>query len=686
MAEFEAEKGDSGHGDVGATGLDPTLHTAEEWCAILVDAIESISEAFGLFDAKDRLILCNRRYAQIFTDRDNFKDIQGITFEELVRSSIAKGELVEPEFQHDLEAWVAERKRRHRAPDGMRQLQLGDGTWLQVSERPTRNGGIVGVRTDITALKQAQRAAEAANESKTRFLRNMSHEIRTPLNGVLGVTQLLEDTRLDPKQRRYVEAVRQSGRHLLGVVNDILDFSKIESGLFELEMTELNLVKLVEDACAMFAQPAEAKSLELVVDLQFNPALTVRGDPLRLQQIIVNLLNNAIKFTEKGEIVVKLALCSADGDDIAFDISVADSGVGIAPEMHERIFDHFAQADGSTARKFGGTGLGLTICRQLARLMGGDISVTSQPGQGSVFCLSLSLERSPAGLMTLPAVTGVGGLSALVVEDNASNREIQLGHLRGLGMITDGAADTDAALAALDEAAEAGSPFALALIDMTLPGRDGLDLVRAIRTDPRHAALRLLMMPSSIQLIDDSFCRQFDISGSVVKPVRLADLYGAVAAAMCVSAAPELEKIIHPAKAAPRRSGHVLLAEDNEINKVIMLAWLDRLGLSSSHARNGREAVDLLRAQSFDLVLMDCQMPEMDGFAATQEIRRIEAGTGRHTPIIALTANAIAGDREHCLAAGMDGYLTKPFDGAQLSELIARWIPDGEDGHNGTII
>jgi signal transduction histidine kinase/CheY-like chemotaxis protein len=521
--------------------LGQSLRTAEEWQATLIDAIESVSEAFGLFDANDRLILCNRRYAQTFTIHNSFKEIEGWHFTDLVRASVAKGEVIEPEFEGDIEAWVVERTRRHRSPGGsLRQIRLGDGTWLQVSERPTPSGGIVGVRTDITPLKEAQHAAEAANESKTRFLRNMSHEIRTPMNGVLGMAQLLADTQLDSTQRAYVEAIEQSGRHLLKIINDILDFSKVESGLLELESIELDPVALIAASAAMLTQSAHAKGLELSVNIDPAIEYAVLGDPLRLQQIVINLLSNAIKFTETGRISLILAQTDINETHVGLEIGVADSGVGIAPELHEKIFDHFAQADGSTARKFGGTGLGLTICRQLARQMGGDITLESQPGRGTTFLVRLNLPRGAR----------------------------------------------------------------------------------------RQAA------------------------GPTAVPAA-------------------------PARALPQFMGKVLLAEDNDVNKAIVMAWLERLGLTAAHARNGQEAVRLTAEQSFDLVLMDCQMPEMDGFAATKLIRAREQGSGRHIPIIALTAHAIEGDRDSCLAAGMDDYLTKPFKGVQLVEMIGRFLRKG---------
>ena len=666
----------SGASDAGLLeSLSKSLRTAEEWQATLIDAIESISEAFGLFDADDRLILCNRRYAQIFTDHDSFAEIAGWHFSDLVRSSVAKGEVIEPEFAGDIEAWVAERTRRHRTPGGsLRQIQLGDGTWLQISERPTRQGGIVGVRTDITALKEAQRAAEAANESKTRFLRNMSHEIRTPMNGVLGMAQLLAETSLDATQRRYVEAIEQSGRHLLGIINDILDFSKIEAGMFELEAIDLDVAALVEDCAAMLAQPAQAKGLELIVDIDPDSFFGVKGDPLRLQQIVINLVNNAIKFTERGEIRIALALISADDQRITFDLTVADSGVGIAPDMHERVFDHFAQANGSIARKFGGTGLGLSICRQLARLMGGDITLSSVPGEGATFRVSLSLPRG-ALAASVPALgKGLACLPVLLVDDNDHARAVLSRRLRAAGFEVAEADSAETALERLEAGLSGGKPVALALIDATLPGGDRLALARRIRSDQRFERTRLIIL-TVIDRISAEDNRALRLAGSVGKPVKRQDLVDAVARAMADKPSHAAETPQAAPSALPRLKGRVLLAEDNEVNRTIVVAWLQRLGLSVRHARNGREAVESVGAGDVDLVLMDCQMPEMDGFAATREIRRMEQEGGRHLPIIALTAHAIEGDRDSCLAAGMDDYLTKPFKGAQLIEVLSRWLP-----------
>ena len=644
----------------------PDLRTAEEWRALLVDAIESVSEAFGLFDADDRLILCNRRYAQTFTVHDNFAAIAGWHFTDLVRASIAKGEVIEPAYQGDVEAWVAERARRHRSPSGLRQIQLSDGTWLQVSERPTRSGGIVGVRTDITALKQAQHAAEAANESKTRFLRTMSHEIRTPMNGVLGMAQLLADSRLDATQRRYVEAIEQSGRHLLAIINDILDFSKVESGLVELEETSLDLAALVEDSAVMLAPAAQAKGLELVVDIDPSVPFMLQTDPLRLQQIIINLVNNAVKFTETGEITLTLRAASEAAEWMLVDLSVSDSGPGVEPHLHEKIFEYFAQADSSTARKYGGTGLGLAICRQLAHLMGGDIVLESAPGQGSTFRLTLALRVAESAAPV--DMADLAGVSVLLVEDHAAARMALARRLAAWGLdVTAVASGTEALVAMKD------GKFQVALIDMTLP-EGGLALASSLRTVGGEVSPRIVMLTAG-----DTPPAQDQ--ATLAKPVRSPDLLAALRSGSSAS-----DKAATSRNAPlPRLQGRVLLAEDNEVNRTIVIAWLSRLGLTTVSALNGVEAVAKIREGGFDLVLMDCQMPEMDGFAATEEIRALEAREGRRpVPIVALTANAMEGDRDSCLKAGMNDYLTKPFRGSQLTEMLLHWLqtkPDEAAAH-----
>ncbi len=571
--------------------------------------------------------------------------------------------------------------------------RLGNPVWHSGRHVPDVNdeGQVVGVYTvffDVTQralaeqqlrereaeLRQAIADAEAASRAKSEFLANMSHEIRTPMNGVLGLTELLLETPLDAQQRPFVETVRSSGETLLSIINDILDFSKIEAGKLETESLDFDLYQAVEDVVQLLAPRAHAKQLEIACRIDERIPGAVRGDPFRLRQVLTNLIGNAVKFTDHGEVLIDVQ--RQDAGTLRF--SVHDTGIGLGPETRSRLFKAFAQADGSTTRRFGGTGLGLAISRNLVELMGGQIDVDSTPGEGSTFWFTLPLVPATS----VPAVPHPGALSrrhVLVVDDNATNRDILDGHVRAGGMRCATAPDGFEALRRLREAHAQGEPFDIALIDMKMPGMDGIELARAMRADPALHEVRLVLVTSLHSPQELARAREAGIGAYLSKPVKRTELFRALAQTLGDQAAA-------PAPAAPavatRLDARVLLAEDNGVNQVVARNMLKALGCRWEIVPNGQEALDALQAaasagQAFDIVLMDCQMPVMDGYAASRAIREREtqAGLGQRIPIIALTANALVGDAEVCLAAGMDDHLAKPYTRAQLAAVLSRWLP-----------
>ena len=532
------------------------------------------------------------------------------------------------------------------------------------------------VAARTTELLAAKDAAEKASHAKSEFLATMSHEIRTPLNGVLGMNELLLNSELNAQQKIWTESVQTSGQHLLSVINDILDFSKIESGHMQLESVDFDLVDLIEDAMAMFAQQAKHKELEMAT--QFTPPnkpFHLRGDPFRLRQIVINLVSNAIKFTQQGEVIIRTTLQSETDKKANIHLLIEDTGIGIAPEAYKTIFEHFAQADAKTTRKFGGTGLGLTISKHLIELMGGKIRVESTLGKGTKFYIDLQLVKAKRPFVSEPTSDVFDGIRVLVVDDNQTNREIVLHQLENWNMSVFCAPNGEEALYLMNQSVEENKPFQIVILDMHMPGMDGLELARAIQSNPKLTNTRLMMLTSTFVNTEQHIIQESGMIRFVNKPIRQKDLLKVISDLLSISTSSDTPKI--KAKiTTPKMSGTVLVAEDNIVNQQVARAMLAKLGLQMVLANNGQEAISLVKTNNnFELILMDCQMPIIDGYEATIAIRQLATKQGgKYLPIVALTANAMSDDRQKCLDVGMDDFLSKPFTLAQLEAMLKRWI------------
>jgi PAS domain S-box-containing protein len=581
-------------------------------------------------------------------------------------------------------------------PDGsLRHVQTAHGVLENRAGRVTR---VIGLNLDITERKlietELAQARDAALESvriKSEFLANMSHEIRTPMNGVIGMTDLLLVTDLSTTQREYAETIQSSAAALLIIINDILDFSKIEAGRLRFEKIDFELRSTVEAPVELLAERAQTKGLELASIVYHDVPTALRGDPGRLRQILTNLIGNAVKFTEHGEVVVRVTKISEGELLTRLRFEIRDTGIGISAESQRGLFRAFMQADGSTTRKYGGTGLGLAISKQLVELMGGEIGIESEPGHGSTFWFTADFEKQSTPLpKEREPVSTLSGIRVLIVDDNATNRRILLHQTSSWGMRASESESGETALKLLRAGAAKGEPYDIAILDLMMPAMDGFQLSEAIKCDPAIAAVALVLLASFGKRGHGEDARQLGIAAYLQKPIRQSQLLAALTEVMTLprsNGAPASRLVTRHSLREVRAQRieetfsktRILVAEDNVVNQRVAVGQLRNLGYRAEVVSDGLAALKILETSQFDIILMDCQMPEMDGFAATAEIRRRE-GTARHTTIIAMTANAIQGDNEKCIAAGMDDYLTKPVSSDLLRQTLERWTPQETAG------
>ncbi|RLA60525.1 MAG: diguanylate cyclase [Gammaproteobacteria bacterium] len=646
-------------------------------------AMESMDQGIILVDENFQVAAYNTLVLRLFGLTDEEVDAHR-DYDELL-SYIYHEKLHEPEL-------LAERlAEAHGQEISISERVLPDGSIVEARHIPIAGGGFVRTFIDVTAhrdsqklLSEAKQIAEESTRAKSDFLANMSHEIRTPMNAIIGMSHLALQTALDNKQRNYISKAHRSAESLLGIINDILDFSKIEAGKLDMETAPFQLEDVLDNLGSLVGLKAEEKNLEFLFDIPDTLPTALVGDSLRLGQILINLGNNAIKFTEEGEVVVSIREVATEGDRVKLQFAVSDTGIGMDAVVKEKLFQSFSQADTSTSRKYGGTGLGLAICKKLTEMMGGEIWVESEPDKGSTFSFTAWLERQRGEIKRrVGPDADLGGLRVLLADDNATAREILGKMLISFGFEVDFASSGKVALTMLEQAAGDNKPYSLVLMDWRMEGMDGVETTRRIKS---HESLPLI--PNVIMVTaygrEDAIAaaKHVAIDGMLTKPVTASNLLDTIMVAMGRDQGGSARSITRADMAvevkAKLHGAHVLLVEDNEINQELALELLTISGISVEVACNGREALDLLSERDFDGVLMDCQMPVMDGFTATRKIR--EQDKFRDLPVLAMTANAMAGDRERCLDAGMNDHITKPINVDELFGTMARWITPGTPG------
>ncbi len=644
---------------------------------LLRTAIEAIDEAFMIYDEHDRLIYANDRCREVYS-RSADVIVPGTTFETIVRTCVQRGDYANISVDED--TWVAEALAHHRRGQRNAEFQMADGRWLRVVDRRTPNGHTVAFRVDVTDLRNAREASEAANQAKGVFVANMSHEIRTPMNGILGMIELLLLTPLNDEQRDYAETAKQSAQALLTIINDILDFSKIDSGKLDIEVLDFDLRVMLNEVATLLGFKAEEKGIEFVSLVAPAVPSHVRADPGRLRQVLLNLMGNAIKFTAQGEVTVSVNVVQT-GDPVRLRFDIRDSGVGIPAETLPRLFTPFTQADSSISRNFGGTGLGLSISKRLIELMGGTIGVTSEAGKGSTFWFELPVGVAPVpaaevDVQAAPEWAVLQGKHIMVVDDNATNRNLMHMLLKTWGCDDSACAHPGEAVAALHQAVADGRPVHGVVIDMHMPELNGEELGKRIKADPALSHLPLMLLTSVAMRGDADRLLTVGFSAYLPKPVRADLLQKALVAMLTPPQTREAPRLITRHQLAENaQQVRILLVEDNLTNQKLATALLRRKGHLVDVAGNGQEALTALANHAYGLVLMDCRMPVMDGFAATQAIRDGLAGEAvRRIPIVAMTADAMGGDRERVLAAGMDDYVSKPIHPDTLNEVVTRWL------------